>query len=130
MRMIPDVLLQTPSTAEAKVFHLLRGIKCDAAWVGYHSLNCSEHAYKHWAEIDFLIVRPDAILVLEIKGGRVQCRDGLWTFTDRFDRQHTSTEGPYQQARSAMYLVSYSPTWIGKSTRLSHRPQLLATGLP
>jgi molybdopterin-guanine dinucleotide biosynthesis protein len=105
MRMIPDVLLQTPSNAEAKVFRLLRDVKGDDSWVGYHSLNCSEHAYKHWAEIDFLIVRPDVILILEIKGGRVQCRDGVWTFIDRFDRPHTSTEGPYQQARSAMYAL-------------------------
>jgi hypothetical protein len=105
MRMIPDVLLQTPSNAEAKVFRLLRDAKCDHTWVGYHSLNCSEHEYKHWAEIDFLVVRPDVILVLEVKGGRVQFRDGLWTFTDRFDRSHTSTEGPYHQARSAMYAL-------------------------
>ena len=74
-------------------------------WTAYHSLNCSEHAYKHWAEIDFLVVGPEAILVLEVKGGRVHCKDGLWTYTDRFGRSRTSSEGPYGQARSAMYAL-------------------------
>lgn len=105
MRMIPNVLLRTPSNAEAKVFRLMSNIACDDTWAGYHSLNCSEHDYKKWAEIDFLVVRPDVILVLEVKGGRVACQDGVWTFTDRYGRSHTSSEGPYQQARSAMYAL-------------------------
>jgi hypothetical protein len=105
MRMIPNVLLQTRSNAEVKVFRLMNDTACDDTWAGYHSLNCSEHDYKKWAEIDFLVVRPDVVLVLEVKGGRVQCRGGEWTFTDRHGRSRTSSEGPYQQARSAMYAL-------------------------
>lgn len=103
MRLIPNVLLQSSSSAEARLFGTLGAVQIGTNWTAYHSLNCSEHAYKHWAEIDFLIVGPDAVLVIEVKGGRVQCKDGLWTFTDRFGRSRTSSEGPYGQARSAMY---------------------------
>jgi hypothetical protein len=103
--MIPSVLLRTESQAEAKLFRIFQDANLGDAWTAYHSLNCSEHAYKHWAEIDFLIVGPSALLVLEIKGGRVQCRDGVWTYTDRYGRSRTNSEGPYGQARSAMYAL-------------------------
>lgn len=105
MRMLPSVLLRTSSNAEARVFSLLGDLDFGDGWTAFHSLNCSEHAYKHWAEIDFLIMGPTAVLVLEVKGGRVQCKDGLWTHTDRFGRSRTSSEGPYGQARSAMYAL-------------------------
>jgi len=103
--MIPDVLLRTDSQAEAKLFRILQDASLGDAWTAYHSLNCSEHAYKHWAEIDFLLVGPAAILVVEVKGGRVQCKDGIWNYTDRFGRTRTSSEGPYRQARTAMYAL-------------------------
>ena len=105
MRMIPSVLLRTDSHAEAKFFQILQDTSLGDAWTAYHSLNCSEHAYKHWAEIDFLLAGPDAILVLEVKGGRVRCQDGIWIHTDRYGRSRTSSEGPYQQARTAMYAL-------------------------
>jgi hypothetical protein len=105
VQMLPNVLLSTSSSAEARVFKLLEDVDLGDGWTAFHSLNCSEHAYKHWAEIDFLILGPSAVLVLEVKGGRVQCRDGLWTYTDRFGRSRTSSEGPYGQARSAMYAL-------------------------
>src|SRR5687768_15905764 len=103
--MVPSVLLNTSSSAEARVFDLLDDVDLGDGWTAFHSLNCSEHAYKHWAEIDFLILSASAVLVLEVKGGRVQYRDGLWTYTDRFGRSRTSSEGPYGQARSAMYAL-------------------------
>lgn len=105
MRMIPDVLLSVSSPAERKVFDLLKGADLGQGWTAFHSLNCSEHAYKQWAEIDFLLVGPNAILVLEVKGGRVVCSGGVWTYTDRYGRQRTSSEGPYGQARSAMHAL-------------------------
>lgn len=103
--MIPDVLMNRASGAETRVFGVLHDVDLGEGWTVYHSLNCSEHAYKHWAEIDFLVVGPEAILVLEVKGGRVHCKDGVWTYTDRFGRSRTNSEGPYGQARSAMYAL-------------------------
>ena len=64
MRMIPDVLLRTDSRAEARLFKTLQDVSLGDSWTAYHSLNCSEHAYKHWAEIDFLLVEPERGLCL------------------------------------------------------------------
>lgn len=60
------------------------------------------------AEIDFLVVMRDLLLVLEVKGGRLSRRDGLWTFTDRFGESHTRREGPFEQVRSAMFALQSS----------------------
>lgn len=105
MQMIPDVLLRTSSNAEGKLFSVLADTDIGDGWTAYHSLNCSEHAYKHWAELDFVLTGPDAILVLEVKGGRVACTNGVWSYQDRFGHVRTNSEGPYGQARSGMYAL-------------------------
>ena len=48
-----------------------------------HSLNLAEHVWKRVGEIDFLVVGPRGIYVLEVKGGGVSCERGIWRFTDR-----------------------------------------------
>ena len=95
MRTIPSALLSTKSTAESLVFDFMSNAEAEDGWCSYHSLNCSEHDYKRWAEIDFLLLGPEGAFVLEVKGGRVSCADGIWTYTDRFGREHISSEGPF-----------------------------------
>jgi len=56
MRMVPDVLLGSPPRSEAKVFEMLKSLDFGDGWVVFHSLNCAEHEYKRWSEIDFLVV--------------------------------------------------------------------------
>jgi hypothetical protein len=73
--MIPNVLLGNPPSAERRVFEALEKLDLDVRWQAFHSLNCSEHAYKRWSEIDFLIVGPPGLFVLEVKGGRVSVHD-------------------------------------------------------
>ena len=58
------------------------------------------------AEIDFLIVMRGLILVLEIKGGRISRHNGTWQFTDRYGHVHDKREGPFEQARSAMFALT------------------------
>lgn len=105
MKRIPDVLLECKSDAERKVFELLAGVDLGADWTAFHSLNCSEHEYKRWTEIDFLLLSRDFALVLEVKGGRVRREDGVWKYRDRYDVDHVSREGPLGQANSAMQAV-------------------------
>jgi hypothetical protein len=57
------------------------------------------------SEIDFLIVTRDTVLVIEVKGGRLGRRDGVWTFIDRYGHVNTKREGPFEQARSAMFAL-------------------------
>jgi len=102
MKRTPDVLLECKSDAERKIFDLLASADLGADWTAFHSLNCSEHEYKRWAEIDFLLLSKDFALVLEVKGGRVRREDGVWKYRDRYDVDHESREGPLGQANSAM----------------------------
>lgn len=105
MRVIPNVIHHTNSNAERKVFDLLKGIDMGPGWKAYHSLNVSEHQYKQWAELDFVIVGPEGIVVLEIKGGRIACEGGIWSFTDRYGVVHKKSEGPFKQAETGMYAL-------------------------
>src|SRR5262245_951546 len=105
MRLIPNVLLRARSNAEAKVFEVLKSVELGDQWLAFHSVNCSEHEYKQWCEMDFLLVGPSGLFVLEVKGGRIGVRDGVWTYTDRYDRSSSSTEGPFVQARTAMHAM-------------------------
>jgi hypothetical protein len=82
--MIPSVIhRETKSNAERKVFDLLENLEMEDGWTALHSLNVSEHQYKQWCELDFVIVGPEGIIVLEVKGGGVECKDGIWHFTNR-----------------------------------------------
>lgn len=103
MQVIPSVILQTNSSAERRVFDLLREVDLGPGWTAFHSLNCSEHVYKQWSEIDFLLVGPDGLFVLEVKGGGISLQDGVWSYHDRFGRVHEHSGGPFEQARSARF---------------------------
>lgn len=54
-------------------------------------------------EIDFVILAPEGLLAIEVKGGGVALADGVWRYTDRFGREHKNYEGPFKQARSGMF---------------------------
>ncbi len=101
----------TKSEAERIVFDLLAQIELPGG-TAFHSLSISEHEYKRWGELDFVVLSPRALIALEIKGGVVTCHDGLWTYTDRFGYPHSSSEGPFRQAQTGL---------MGLKTRLEER---------
>ncbi len=101
--MIPPVAVATDSTGEKKVFALLEATDLGAHAIAIHSLNISEHEYKLCGELDFIVLCPEGLFVLEVKGGGVALHDGIWTYTDRFGRGHKNSEGPFRQARSGMF---------------------------
>jgi len=106
MRMIPDTPHGTHSQAEKRIFDRLRAAFAsdkDGAYTVYHSLNLTRHAYKRFGEIDFLICCPQGLFVLEVKGGRVVCHEGVWQYTNRYDEVTKSVEGPFKQAESALH---------------------------
>jgi hypothetical protein len=106
MRMIPSVIhRETKSNAERKVFDLLENLEMEDGWTALHSLNVSEHQYKQWCELDFVIVGPEGIIVLEVKGGGVECKDGIWHFTNRIGEVKKNSEGPFKQAELGSYAL-------------------------
>jgi hypothetical protein len=104
--MIPATPHGTNSQAEKKIFDLLRHAFPEDKkneFTAFHSLNLTRHAYKRFGEIDFLVCCPGGLFVLEVKGGGVSCKDGFWSYTNRFGEINTSPEGPFKQAESALH---------------------------
>ena len=50
MKIIPTFPINNSSSAEEKIFQLIKKIQLDSDWLAYHSLNISEHEYKDWAD--------------------------------------------------------------------------------
>ena len=105
MHLVPNIILRGNSDGERRLFTILQSVDLDGEWTAYHSLNLSEHAYKRWAEIDFLLVGTKGIFVLEVKGGGVTLEDGIWYSQNRHGVKHRLNESPYQQAMSSMYAL-------------------------
>ena len=106
MRMIPREPLHTDSWAEKRVFDQLRASFSAAdqtGWFAMHSLNLPRHEYKRFGEIDFIVCGPDGVFVLEVKGGGVSCRDGVWETRNRFGETNRLKESPFKQAQGAMH---------------------------
>ena len=102
MRMVPKSPYDTGSDAEKRIFRRLRAV-FDDRYTAYHSLKPTRHPRKRFPEIDFAICGPEGLYVLEVKGGRVACRDGVWQFQDRYGRTVESQEGPFRQAETALH---------------------------
>lgn len=103
LRLIPPQLINCQSNAERKVFSFLQQISFSQYDVALHSLNIGKHEYKRWGEADFVLIGKRGILLLEVKGGRVACKDGLWEFKDRFGDATTKKESPAAQAKTAFF---------------------------
>lgn len=103
MRLIPAQILDCDSAAERRVFGYLTEVGFSPYDVALHSLNIGHHEYKRWGEADFFLIGRRGILLLEVKGGRVACKNGLWEFTSRNNETNRKNEGPAQQAKSAYF---------------------------
>ncbi|WP_198597969.1 nuclease-related domain-containing DEAD/DEAH box helicase [Blastococcus atacamensis] len=107
MKLVPATSALGPvdSKAELRVAQLLEQIDFASPVAALYSVHLPVHEYKRMSEIDFLVVWDDTVLVVEVKGGRLGRRAGLWTFTDRYGRTDEKREGPFEQARSAMFAL-------------------------
>ena len=101
MRMVPPFPYETGSQAEKRLFDRLRHALDDNC-SAYHSLKPTRHPYKRFPEIDFAICSKEGLYVIEVKGGRVSCRDGVWRYRDRNGRLAESAESPFRQAETAL----------------------------
>lgn len=101
-KMIPPYVSgNIKSNAEKKIFEALQ--KLDYDCIVFHSLGLADHKKKVFGEIDFVIVCHHGILCLEIKGGEVYRKDGVWHFVDRYGGEDTSIEGPFNQILGGMF---------------------------
>lgn len=66
----------TESNAEIRVYESLKP-RMPPGWFGWHSLRLEDDGL--FGEGDFVIADPDrGLLVLEVKGGKVEQKDGRW----------------------------------------------------
>lgn len=101
-RMVPPFYDEdTTSNAEKNVFIMAENLSDD--FTVLHSLGLARHLYKTYSEIDFVVISKRGVLVLEVKGGRVSRKGGVWTYKDRYGAEGQSAEGPFKQAISAMH---------------------------
>jgi KaiC/GvpD/RAD55 family RecA-like ATPase len=100
--LIPDVPERSPNS-ERHVYERL-GRELPDDWVVLHSLGLPGHKKKIWGEADMVVLSTLGVFALEVKGGKVSCSDGVWTFSGDF-RSYTKRESPWTQASGAMSAV-------------------------
>lgn len=80
-KMLPSTVRDgTSSSAEYAIFAHIRD-ELSSDWTVLHSLGLTTHRTKPWAEIDFVLIGPPGVICLEVKGGLVSRRDGVWYTT-------------------------------------------------
>ncbi|MEU0237134.1 NERD domain-containing protein [Nocardiopsis sp. NPDC006198] len=105
MQMIPDDVRQDASQAEKRIFEELRATTLPGWDFAFHQLNIPEHRRKRVCEADFVLVGERGLLVLEVKGGQVSCKDRVWHTRNLSGKRHRLSESPLQQARSAHFAL-------------------------
>lgn len=105
MRMIPEHAGPRASKAERDIFELFKSLENPGWTYAFHSLNLPEHERKRVCEIDFLLLGEQGFLVLEVKGGGVSRRNGVWHSRDIRGTSHRLKESPLAQASSAMFAL-------------------------
>jgi hypothetical protein len=101
-RCIPDTIPQRLHVkSEARLFERLRRELPDD-YVLIHSLNIPGRALPGGrpgsdVESDFVLLHPQCRLVLEVKGGGIECVDGVWSTTNKTGKHEITP--PFHQAR-------------------------------
>lgn len=72
-----------------------------ADWTVLHSLGLARHERKPWSEIDFTVIGPLGVLLIEVKGGVVGRKAGKWMVRTADGRVESLGRGPFQQVGGA-----------------------------
>lgn len=116
-RMLPPVCPAEVSRGKSRMFELIRDCPGSDDLFCLHSLGIARHLRKDYAEADFVLIGPEGIFCLEVKGGDVERKDGMWRI-GRGAKSYISTEGPFKQAQSARWgLIGYLDRRLGRSVR-------------
>ncbi len=112
-----------PASSEGeRIFYRALVSHLPAGWTAWHSLRVRAGAFLE-GESDFVIAVPDrAILLVEVKGGSVECVDGRWLQNGRpMDR------APREQAHRFRKILEQK---LRASFRGELPPMLIATAFP
>lgn len=101
--LIPEVPKKC-NVSERLVFERL-GRELPDDWVVLHSLGLPGHEEKIWGEADIVVLSSHGVFALEVKGGRVACQDGVWTFGGSDINSYSKKEDPWTQAKGTMMAI-------------------------
>ncbi len=106
-KMIPSTISpEVQSKAEKKIFQWFKDAPGTKNWIVLHSLGIAEHEKNLIGEADFCVLAPGlGVFVLEVKGGRVQRKDGKWFFTNRNGETFVKDRGPFEQAKEGAFSI-------------------------
>ena len=100
-KMIPN-RIYPDSPDEKRVFRLIENDPDTADWTVLHSLMLSKRGKKPYGEIDFVVIIPgEGVVCLEVKGGEISVKDGVWRSRDGRGKIHRIN--PFAQARKSMF---------------------------
>ena len=93
----------TESSAEKRLFSVLKNMPDTDDWTVLHSVGIAKHVKQTQGEADFVVVIPSVgTFVLEVKGGGISQENGTWFSVDRNDIKHI-IKNPYEEANTAMH---------------------------
>lgn len=132
VQLIPDILApEIKSPAEKRLFIEFRDHRTRKKYIILHSLGIAEHSNNIFGEIDFVILCNEGVLCLEVKGGQVARRNGVWEFTNRFGKTSRKNEGPFQQVQGNMQsLRQYMVRRLGNCDPLVRCQYACAVAMP
>lgn len=132
VQLIPDVLApEIKSPAEKRLFIEFRDHRTNKKYVVLHSLGIAEHTNNIFGEIDFVILCNEGVLCLEVKGGQVSRRNGVWEFANRYSKISHKNEGPFQQVQGNMQsLRQYMVRRLGNYDPLVRCQYACAVAMP
>lgn len=116
-KMIPANIDQENANLDGErlVFEMLSSQKLPG--VAMHSLLQKNHRRKMIGEVDFLHISHRGILCIEVKGGKVYRKDGLWYSKGKNDKVN-DIKDPFRQAKDCMYaLKTYLEDVYGKRSQ-------------
>ena len=103
-KMIPPYCDDGAPRSERRVFQHLKSDPGTADWTVFHSQGLARRPSGPYGEIDFVVIVPrEGIVCLEVKGGRVSCRDGVWRTVDGRGHVHELLRSPFRQVQEAMF---------------------------
>ena len=106
-RMIPPWMdADVRSSAERRIFGLLKTDPDTRDWTVLHSLGLARRTTGPYGEIDFVVIIPgQGIVCLEVKGGRISCESGVWSTVNRHGKSSALGKSPFMQARESMFAL-------------------------
>lgn len=105
--MLPSVISpEIKSNAERRIFEWFKEAPGTDDWIVLHSLGISNHNRVLFGEVDFFVLAPRlGLYALEVKGGRIKRKEGIWHFTNKYGKTGTKSRGPFEQAKEGAFSI-------------------------